>query len=552
MKAIYIKITMAFSMALVACSSERLEEHPPHLITGETLFSNLAGFEAGLNGLYARVREEKAGRNANDMIGSMFIDGTDNLVSNHRDIGFNFISQFWQDINNPNHVSIEYNFSWLYSIVNAANTIISRANHSAVDWEGVGSAPEDNRNRVVAEARAIRAWAYRHLSFCWGDVPLNLEESIGSTIKTDWERAPVADVRQQILNDFLAAEPHIDFEPKMNGRITKGAVQHYLAEMYLTIHKPDSALYWANKVINTPQYRLVTERYGVRANRAGVPFMDMFYEGNENRVQGNTEALWVFQFALETVGGGASIVRRHHASRISDWVVGGVKPIRDTYERGGRGRSRMSLTKWALESYEPQDHRNSEFAIRRFYVLNDEVANAPYPADIPPDGYHFGDTIWLDWTDDITSTNLARMNWPFSRKVEGTNPNNVAAEEQWNDHVYLRLADTYLLKAEAQFLLGDLTGAAETINVVRRRANASEISSDQVDIDFILDERSRELVLEEHRRFTLLRTGKWFERTRKYNKNGGQHITLRDTLFPIPQSVIDVNLTYKMRQNSGF
>jgi len=114
------------------------------------------------------------------------------------------------------------------------------------------------------------------------------------------------------------------------------------------------------------------------------------------------------------------------------------------------------------------------------------------------------------------------------------------------------LADTYLLKAEAQFLLGDLTGAAETINVVRRRANASEISSDQVDIDFILDERSRELVLEEHRRFTLLRTGKWVERPRKYNQNGGQHITLRDTLFPIPQSVIDVNLTYKMRQNSGF
>src|SRR5690606_24883560 len=157
--------------------------------------------------------EEKAGRNANDMIGSMFIDGTDNLVSNHRDIGFNFISQFWQDINNPNHVSIEYNFSWLYSIVNAANTIISRANHSEVDWGSVRSAPEDSRNRVVAEARAIRAWDYRHLSFCWGDVPLNLEESIGSTIKTDWERAPVADVRQQILNDFLAAEPHIDFEP---------------------------------------------------------------------------------------------------------------------------------------------------------------------------------------------------------------------------------------------------------------------------------------------------------------------------------------------------
>src|SRR5690606_26644864 len=100
------------------------------------------------------------------------------------------------------------------------------------------------------------------------------------------------------------------------------------------------------------------------------------------------------------------------------------------------------------------------------------------------------------------------------------------------------LADTYLLKAEAQYLLGDITGAAETINVIRIRSNASEISPDQVTLDFILDERARELVIEEHRRHTLLRTGKWLERTRKYNKNGGQLIAERDTLLPLPQSVI--------------
>jgi starch-binding outer membrane protein, SusD/RagB family len=73
-----------------------------------------------------------------------------------------------------------------------------------------------------------------------------------------------------------------------------------------------------------------------------------------------------------------------------------------------------------------------------------------------------------------------------------------------------------------------------------------------VDIDFILDERSRELFLEEHRRWTLLRTGKWLERVRAYNNNGGAHITERDLLFPIPQSVIDANLTKEMPQNPGW
>jgi hypothetical protein len=71
-------------------------------------------------------------------------------------------------------------------------------------------------------------------------------------------------------------------------------------------------------------------------------------------------------------------------------------------------------------------------------------------------------------------------------------------------------------------------------------------------LDFILDERSRELFLEEDRRITLLRTSKWLERTRLHNNNGGANIAERDTLYPIPQPVIDANLTKKMPQNPGY
>jgi hypothetical protein len=121
-----------------------------------------------------------------------------------------------------------------------------------------------------------------------------------------------------------------------------------------------------------------------------------------------------------------------------------------------------------------------------------------------------------------------------------------------NDQVYLRLADTYLLKAEAEFKLGRSQDAANTLNIIRRRSNASEITSAQVNLDFILDERSRELFLEEHRRWTLLRTHKFLERTMAYNKNGGQNLSARDTIYPIPQSVIDANLTKEMPQNPGY
>lgn len=323
--------------------------------------------------------------------------------------------------------------------------------------------------------------------------------------------------------------------------------------MYLTTNRLDSALYFADQVINQGAYRLVTERYGVDRDKPGVPFMDMFKHGNTNRAEGNTEALWVFQFERQTVGGGEnSIVKRHHLSRYNAIQVNGVNPFQFTIERGGRGLGRNSLTKFAIDLYEDGDDRGGPHALRKFFILRNAEDNAPAPADVLPNGYAYGDTIHLNWEQDITLTARGRVNWPFSRKVEYVDPENISGDHDFKDQIHLRLADTYLLKAEILFKQNRMGEAAEAINVLRRRANARLISESELNIDFILDERSRELILEEDRRHTLLRTGKWLERTRNYNRNGGQAITERDTLFPIPQVVIDANLTRPMEQNNGY
>lgn len=553
---ILFKYSIAFISALLifsACSEEWLEEKPPHLITTESLYSSLEGFETGLNGLYALVREEREGRSGTNYLrADVFLNGTDNMVTNHRD-GFARVAEDWVAQNNPFNSDIGSTFTWLYRTINAANTIINQAeNRDDVDWTGGTGTEEENKNRILAEAKAVRAWAYRHLTFGWGDVPLSLEESLGSTVRTDWERTPVVQVRNQMKSDWLFAEKHLSAEPPVPGKISKGAVQHYLAELYLVLDKPDSTLYWANQCINTPAYQLITERYGVKSNEPGVPFMDMFYDGNSNREEGNSEALWVWQWEYETIGGGGSIMRRWHSTRYADIRVGGVRPIQYTIERGGRGLARMSLTKWGIENYEPEDNRASNFAIRKYFILKDASQNAPAPADRLPNGYQYGDTIHLDWSKDITASAKNRRDWPFSRKWESTIETNMQEAAQYNDQVYLRLADTYLLKAEALLLLGSPGEAAQTINIIRERSNASPVSAGDIDIDFILDERSRELLAEEHRRYTLLRTGKWLERVQLYNHNGGQVATERDQLFPIPQSVIDANLTQEMPQNPGF
>jgi hypothetical protein len=532
------------------CSEDWLKEEPPHLITTTSIYSNYNGFITGLNGLTSLVREERTRLGGNDM----FVNGTDNMVANLATniAEFATLTQDWNLTTAETTVIVE-NFAWLYSVINAANTVLTQVEtRDDVDWTIGPASAEENKNRVIAEAKAIRAWAYRHLTFLWGDVPLNLEESSGSNIKTDWVRTSVAEVRAKMKSDWLFAEQYLTVEPRIGGSITKGAVEHYLSELYLVEDNPDSALFWANKCINTPEYRLVTNRYGVKADEPGVPFMDMFYDGNTLRRQGNTESLWSWENEYGITGSGGSLVRRWHSSRYDLISIGGVQPLQITVERGGRGIARMSFTKWALDIYEPQDDRFSQTAVRKYFILSDASQNSPAPADRLPPGYHYGDTIKLDWSQDITPTYRNVFTWPFSRKFESALPNDLTASRSYDDQIYLRLADTYLLKAEAQFLLGNAEGAAQTINIIRARSHASPVTAAQINMDFILEERSRELFLEEHRRYTLLRTGTWLERVRAYNKNGGQTATERELLMPIPQSVIDANLTSPMPQNPGY
>nr|WP_319267076.1 RagB/SusD family nutrient uptake outer membrane protein [uncultured Draconibacterium sp.] len=545
-KIIFYKVSFIILLMLsFGCSEDYLQEEPPHIMAGESLYNSYNGFESGLNGLYALMR---VGR-ANDDHLQLVLSGVDNMCTNYDTEKF---FSDWGELNSPTEGDFEDIFAWCYEIINAANTIINRAENENIDWTGGTSSPEGNKNRVLAEARALRAWAYRFLTYCWGDVPLNLEESLGSSINTDWQRTPVEKVRQQIISDLLFAQQHISSDGSYQGRITKGAVQHYLAEMYLVRNMPDSAEYWADQVIDNPEYELVTERYGVLESEPGVVFMDMFQEGNQNRLEGNTEALWVIQFEANVIGGGESKIRRYHGCRYDLINIDGVTPLEITFDRGGRNKSYFAPTKFAIDLYEDQDDRGSNFAIRKFFILKDEVENAPLPGDDLPPGYSYGDTIWNDWSEDLTADNNKVANWPWSRKADGTDPNDVRSDYNFNDQVYLRLADTYLLKAEAQLKQGLPEQAATTINIVRERSNATPVTGADVDLDFILDERSRELFLEEERRFTLLRTHKWLERVAAYNKYGGEKIAPRDTLFPIPQVVIDANLTTPMEQNPGW
>lgn len=563
-KYLFIPLLLVF---IAGCKKSFLTEKPLAIIAPENLYVNKNGFEAGLYGLYSLWREERKGSNgsSNDMMITPAVIGVDNAFSLRpaggapeqvfNDFGVRLISTTAA----PQRI-----WTWLYQVINAANTLIDRSSNTGINWT------ETEKKQIVGEAKLIRAWAYRHLTYLFGDVPLNLTESKGSNIRTDWQRAPVAEVRKVMETDLLDAEAGMADLPVIEGRASKAVAQHYLAELYLATGDYQKAKDKALAVIQNPNYKLITARYGVNSTKPGTPFTDMFLDGNSNRSEGNTEVLWVIQNEYLTVGGDVNIMRRWWVNRYNEIRVGSPSktPITYSVENGGRGIGRFAVTKFAFTLYEPSDDRGSSFAWRFFYIMNNASslptnANVNSQGSCTTPGYTTGptggrlgiDTVRLRINCNEPAPNATNAsNWPSIRKWDWA-PDEAADVQNtsgYNDQIYLRLAETYLLLAEAQFRLNDLAGAAITLNTLRARSKASSISPAQVTLDFILDERSRELITEEHRRYSLLRMGKWFSRTQQYNIYAGARITLRDTLLPIPQSVIDANLSLTMPQNPGY
>jgi len=125
------------------------------------------------------------------------------------------------------------------------------------------------------------------------------------------------------------------------------------------------------------------------------------------------------------------------------------------------------------------------------------------------------------------------------------------------DFPVFRLADFYLMAAEAHFRLGNTAQAVEYMNVVRSRAFGGiggTITESQLDLNFILDERARELYWECHRRTDLIRFGQFSDGDYLWEWKGGvkegiQTPTYRN-VFPIPSA--DIAANNNLTQNEGY
>jgi len=529
----YIKLFIGTCISLqtfTACNKDFLEEEVLNSYSPTTL-NDPAGFEASLIGLY---------------------NHQSTFYSMSEQQGWPAVWQVGTDIAwpvQPQGVELPYvNYStltpldraasdtwrWAYTMVNNTNIIIKN-----IEDPNVAALTDEQKNRINAEARFFRAFAYNLLANSFGGVPVITEPL--SAPKTDFVRAPLEEVNTLIEADLLFASANLPEigAAKSQARANKYMAHQLLSEAYLRMEKPAEAENQANSVINSGKFSLVMARYGVKANQPGDPFSDMFIYGNQRRNQGNTEGIWVMEAENpRNVPGG--FTNNPQQRRIWQAAYHQRRGMIVADSLGGRGVARLRLNNWVLYGlYDDEDMRNSKYNIRREFWYNDPKYPDLYKQKVP---YTGPDTIFI-------------IN-PYITKWAHYDPQDEFGFGMWKDFILMRLGETYLLRAEAQFKQGKLDEAATSINVLRERAHAPLVTAADITLDFILDERVRELIGEENRRLTLMRTGTLVDRATRLNQgapiNPITGLTQTHLLMPIPRNEIDLNKDAVLEQNPGY
>lgn len=570
-------ILTAILLSFISCNEDSfLKEKPLDFYTPDNSYVTKDNYESAITELYSHVRCNLFGTGYG---GSPYWVSTDIAQDGRYQLNSSRFGGHSVYLIPTNSVVKEHWNMW-YKLISNANTIIDRADNSQLT--------DAEKTRYVAEAKFMRAFGYRFLVYLYGGVPLNLHEV--SEAKTDYTRASKEEVLKQMeidLKDACAGLP--DINSAGDGRVSNLVAYHLLAETYISLGEYQKAIDAASVVINDPNTDLMRSRFGSMATQKpedpylkftqdGDVYWDLFRVNNQNRSSGNKEALWVIQYEVDTNGGvlsstgtwtvpgstrseGTNVLERTAGPvawmtfKDPDGNEGTIQTPQSNYNSGGCGVSLMRNTDWFLndlwQSDWNNDIRNAPHNIVRDFVYNN-----------PNSAYYGKSSVQYPSPTEIAQ----QWRWyPYPSKITtpGQHPDALYKDKDlqtlkstggstYRDDYVFRLAETYLLRAEAYLMADDKVNAAADINQVRERAKATPIAPSEVTIDYILDERARELVYEEPRRITLHRTGKLVERVRKCNSLNSSEIQDYHGLWPIPQSFIEANVSNNIEQNPGY
>lgn len=609
-------------LILNSCTSDFLKPDPLSFYEPGATFSTEAGLSAALMTCDKHLR---------DYFVNDFNYCTDYLFSDLGVRGKTDDANMFTDINTrlvPTNMPERTSWFWSegYAGIKYANTVISYI-------DKVEGLDEEVKNAYLGRAYFHRSFRYLMLSFQYNNLPL--VSKLTEVPKQNYYSIKREALIKMLVKDMEFAIQWVPGQSEMDmyGVVNKEACRQLLIKCYLADGQFDKAKQQADILINDSGLRLLQADDNLGTfNRGGRPetwtitrniIWDMHRPENK-LIPSNTETI----LGVVKQGSGSSFGNRFRLTREFGpfWSASttkdadGKQAVRNyarsvsEYNPGydylygiGRGiadfRPSWFATNsvWMVDGVKDNDDLRHSAEMGNWFPMDSLKYNDPTSrfygktfAEVPP---VCQDTIrnWFDFplykifmADQLAIDNINNTGY------EGATLGSVA-----NWYVY-RLAETYLLRAEANYYLGQPSAAAKDVNTIRRRANCGELypEDDTFTIGGIMDERARELYVEEFRHFELSRvsyclalSGKpdewgntydvttydkqegtnesggsyWYQRIMHYNDfyNTGVSIPANGNIFtyainkhnlywPIPNSAIKDNSKGMLTQNFGY
>lgn len=485
---------------IVGCDTD-LDIENPNAITSDSFWNNEEDAVEGVNAIYSTLHRGAISR---WMLFYYIIRSDEGKSTSPATDIVNNMDQF---------IVSNYNYGNAYGIWNDLYVGVFRANQVIANVPDI-EMDEDLQDRVIGEAKFMRAMFYYHLVSLWGNVPIMLEPS---TPEDKPETSPMADVWAQIeadLMDAVTALPDVYDDPANLGRATSGAARTLLAKAYMQQGKYDEALEpleWMVEGEGSSIYDL-TDNY-----------RDNFMITTEN----NVESVFEWQFAInptEFTDNDIQTSNHNYGTSIAQF-----------FGPSGIGWSDGEANRWVTREFlnEQTEGGDRDPRLEASFLYDSTDVRGPDFSMI------YGQTF--------TQRFGTENNRVWFRKFQNDHWKNEEGYRSPNNWRYLRYADVLLMYAECLNEEGQTSEAYEYVDRVRERVGLAPLSEAKPGLnqseflEQLKHERLLELSGEGHRWNDLARWGDLGPSLAPRDPGFSNFEVGKHELLPIPTQEIDIN-----------
>tara|TARA_R110001599_G_scaffold43925_4_gene131176 strand:+ start:7177 stop:9198 length:2022 start_codon:yes stop_codon:yes gene_type:complete len=561
-KGIILPVFLVFSFS---CNEEFLDEKPLSYLSPENTFVDAAGLQTALDAAYLGVFSQWNGDTRELMFNSNMSDASVVSATDKPD-AFVDLRVYATPTNSRNNDAGRTRSFYAdnYKHIKKANTVIDY-----IDFpEWADGANDEERNHLLGSAYFLRAFFYMQLTMDFGNVAFPLNVLAGA--RRDFKAFNMQGIWDQMIVDLEYAVQHV--KPKSQipvGQAPKDAVRVLLAKYYMLNLRFADAEKLMDDVINGGESQLFTDDMipadvtevevantnnpntgnplPGRSGYASADAVNYLHMDKGAQKTSNPEGIWLVvnePFVLGTQGRSARIRAwgpNFVSTNLGVWEPGTTRTGTDVQQSTSDERGRM-MKKWGrgqgfarptnYSQYDiwnfkgkidEQDYRHKDL---NWFEMEDVLYDNP---SLLEDGseYYLEPLRLYDDNGNLTCQDTIRCWFGYPRyKFYSVNQESRPDRQDGGkmDMYIMRIAEAYLVRAEARYWQDNYAGVAEDINTIRQRANAMEmytVADIQTEgIGAVLDERNRELFGEEYRHDELVRISVIFAKSGKMAYNG--------------------------------